>query len=279
MNYVELNIELAPFHPWNEIFMTELSDIGFESFTELTGKLQAYIPEDQFQHHEVERIFQFYKPQLNQVSYQSQVLPSQNWNATWEADFQPVEIDHELLIRAPFHAPSFQHQLEVIIQPQMSFGTGHHQTTWLLSKALLQENLVDQNVLDVGTGTGVLAILASKLGARQIVGTDIEEGICANARENCMLNAITNIEIVLGDIDAIQESEFDVILANINKNVLKLHIPHYASLTKLGGHLYLSGFFTTDIEELTDYAKMQGYELLETHQKEDWAVMKLLKQR
>jgi ribosomal protein L11 methyltransferase len=278
MNYIELNIELKPFQPWNEIFMTELSSIGFESFTEFNGKLQAYIPEGQFQQNEIERILQFYEPQLEEVCFQFLLLPSQNWNAKWEADFQPVEIDHSLLIRAPFHPPSSKHQLELIIQPQMSFGTGHHQTTWLLSKALLQENLVNKKVLDVGTGTGVLAILSSKLGARQIVGTDIEAGICANAQENCMLNELTNIEIVLGDIIEIRESGWDVIIANINKNVLKLHLPHYSSLNKAGGQLYLSGFFTTDIEELTDCAILHGYELLKTYQKEGWAVMKLLKQ-
>jgi ribosomal protein L11 methyltransferase len=276
MNYIEVNTSLEPYSPWNEILISRLADIGFESFTEIENAVQAYIQEELYDADATVGILKEVEQEAT-VKYTINLIPYQNWNATWEAEFKPVAVTNQLFIRAPFHEENKAFAEEIIIQPQMSFGTGHHQTTWLLSKALMDIDFADKSVLDVGTGTGVLAILAKKRGAKYVLGTDIEEVICQNARDNCKLNQIDTIEIRLGDIDCVTERAFDIIIANINKNVLKKHMEHYAALSKPGGLLFLSGFFVTDIDELNSCGSEAGFKLIQSFEKENWAVMCLEK--
>jgi ribosomal protein L11 methyltransferase len=276
MNYVEVNTTLEPYAPWNEILISRLAEIGFESFTETANTVQAYIQEDLYSKEATQSILEEISSE-SQVKHTVKLIPYQNWNAAWEAEFKPVEVENQLYIRAPFHPKNDAFAEEIIIQPQMSFGTGHHQTTWLLSKTLMDIDFADKTVLDVGTGTGVLAILAKKRGARFVLGTDIEQVICQNARDNCKLNHIHSIEIRLGDIDCVTEQAFDIIIANINKNVLKQHMKQYAELSKPGGFLFLSGFFANDVQELHDCATDAGYKLKQSFEKDNWAVMCLEK--
>lgn len=276
MNYIELNIALSPFSPWNEIVVSQLAEIGFESFTETDHAVQAYIQEELYNNEHVEQILHSIGQQISIVT-KTTLIEHQNWNAAWEADFKPVDVDERLIIRAPFHARSQTIDREIIIQPQMSFGTGHHHTTWLLSKTLLDIDFNNKRVLDVGTGTGVLAIQAAQQGAQFIVGTDIEDEVCQNAKENCERNGMPHIEIILGDLDQVTSADFDIIIANINKNVLKRHMPLYSKLIKSGGLLFLSGFFHTDVEEIIDHAAHFDLKDAKFESKETWAVIRLVK--
>ncbi len=195
-----------------------------------------------------------------------------------QADFEPVIVDDRLAILAPFHDESaFQNQHKIIIQPQMSFGTGHHQTTFLMSQFLMDLEPVPQHILDMGTGTGVLAILAEKRGCSDIVAVDIESWSVENTKENAVRNQCSHIKALEGDVDCLTGMKFDMILANINKNILKAHLPAYSELLEENGLLYLSGFFFSDVTELTAEAAKSNFTVLEVREKETWAAIKLQK--
>lgn len=278
MDYIELTINLSPRNPWAEILIAELADLGFESFIETENGLQAYAPETIGNIATLLEETSLNNNEELTSEIETKLIPHQNWNAQWEADFEPVVVDERLVILAPFHdQASFKNDLKIIIQPQMSFGTGHHQTTFLMSQYLLDLPEVPKKVLDMGTGTGVLAILAEKRGANEILAVDIEPWSVENTAENALRNHCQHIQALEGDIDAIVGAKFGIILANINKNVLKAHLPHYASLLDNNGLLYLSGFFTSDVEELTTCAAAVGFVLEEVREKETWASMKLIK--
>lgn len=278
MDYFELTVEISPREPWADILIAELAEFGFESFVETETGIQAYAP---VQIGDVSSILKetcIHENAGIDVKWHLSEIPHQNWNATWEASFEPVLVDSRLAIIAPFHqAGDFPGRELIVIQPQMSFGTGHHQTTYLMSQFLLDLHLLPERVLDMGTGTGVLAILAEKKGAQDILAVDIESWSVENTLENAARNSCTKIRGLLGDIDSVGEGNFGVILANINKNVLKRHLPDYAKLCSDKGLLYLSGFFTSDVPELEEAARKAGFELVETRDKETWASMKLQK--
>ena len=278
MDYFELTINIKPREPWADILVAELAEFGFESFVETETGIQAYAP---VQIGDVSSILKetciHDNPEI-EANWHLSEIPHQNWNATWEASFEPVLVDSRLAIIAPFHdEKDFPNRELIVIQPQMSFGTGHHQTTYLMSQFLLDLHLLPERVLDMGAGTGVLAILAEKKGAKDILAVDIESWSVENTLENAARNSCSKIRGLLGDIDSIREGNFGVILANINKNVLKRHMPDYAKLCSDGGLLYLSGFFTSDVAELEQVAENAGFKLLETRDKETWASMKLQK--
>lgn len=277
MDYIQINLDISPKHPWTELITQELAEINFDSFTEENKVLQAFINAELFDEKSFQQLIQSYSDRAVKIQIEKKFIPYQNWNALWESDYQPVVIGKQLMIRAPFHQADDSFELSIEIQPQMSFGTGHHQTTFLLSQALLKLELKGASVLDVGTGTGVLGILAAQLGADKIVGTDIEEGAVENAIENCKRNQISNFSILKGDIEIVPNDQYDIILANINRNVLLKHLPSYADLIKPRGLLLLSGFFETDVETLTDAAQLNGFAPLEILTKEKWAVLKLVK--
>ena len=278
MDYFELTVNIEPRDPWSDILIAELAEFGFESFVETDSGIQAYAP---VQIGDVSSILKETcinnNPEI-QADWKLEEIPHQNWNASWEESFDPVLVDSRLAIIAPFHEVSdFPDRDIIVIQPQMSFGTGHHQTTYLMSQFVMDLKEMPARVLDMGTGTGVLAILAEKKGAEDILAVDIESWSVENTMENAARNGCTKIRGLLGDIDSIEEKDFGVILANINKNVLKRHLPDYAKLCSNKGLLFLSGFFTSDVSELEDAAKKAGFELVEVREKETWAPMKLKK--
>ena len=278
MDYIEVTINLTPRMPWSDILIAELADLGFESFVETVTGIQAYAPESIGN---VAAILQQTSlAATNEVTVETTtaVIAHQNWNAQWEADFEPVIVDDRLAIFAPFHDESaFQNQHKIIIQPQMSFGTGHHQTTFLMSQFLMDLEPVPQHILDMGTGTGVLAILAEKRGCNDIVAVDIESWSVENTKENAVRNQCSHITALEGDVDCLIGMQFDMILANINKNILKAHLPAYADLLEENGLLYLSGFFFSDVTELTAEAAKSNFTVLEVREKETWAAIKLQK--
>lgn len=276
LDTLELTLKLTPKDPWSEVLIAELSEMGFDGFLATDEGIQAYAnasinPE--------EIVGQLSALKSNDVKceWESKVIPHQNWNAQWEDDFHPVFVEEHATILAPFHDASVGKGMVVWIQPQMSFGTGHHQTTWMMTKALFELNTMPENVLDMGTGTGVLAIIAEKLGAKRILAIDIEEWSAENARENTERNACKNIECVWGDRDKIEGHEFGLIIANINKNILKTQMETYAAALSKNGKLLLSGFFSTDVEELVTFAAPFGLTLEKQFSKDEWAGLQLIK--
>jgi ribosomal protein L11 methyltransferase len=252
--------------------MTELSDLGYESFVETEEGILAYARViDVDINHPCQGSSIDSSEKDFDVDVEVKIIPQQNWNALWESDFHPVFVDDQLTILAPFHDVHEAKGLVVWIAPKMSFGTGHHQTTWMMSKALLELQRVPNTVLDMGTGTGVLAIIAEKQGAREIVAVDIEEWSVENTAENAERNQCIHIETICGDVDVLAGRQFELILANINKNVLKAHMSAYAEMLVPSGTLMISGFFETDVDELVAVASRYGFAHTGTLTKETWA--------
>lgn len=278
MDYLELSVKLTPRDPWADVLLAELSEIGFESFVETEDGLMAYSPVNKMTAEKaVSNTILERKSDEFTSDYEIKIIPHQNWNAVWESDFQPVEVENYLTILAPFHDKKDHKGMLIEIQPQMSFGTGHHQTTWMMSKALFEMGKLPDRVLDMGTGTGVLAIFAEKLGAKKITAVDIEDWSVENTIENAKRNNCIHIEALCGDVDILKGMSFGLILANINKNVLKAHLPSYAEMLETNGILMLSGFFNTDVDELLTFAHQFGFEKVAILNKDNWAAIKLIK--
>lgn len=277
MDYIEVEFNLAPFNPWNEVLVAYLSEMDFESFQENEPSLLAYIQKPLFNQDSLFELLEKINQQENlSINYKINSIQQQNWNALWESQFEPVFVDEQLQILAPFHEKKAFLGQTIYIEPKMSFGTGHHQTTFLMCKEMFEIDFKNKKVLDMGSGTGVLAILAEKLGAKEISAFDIEPWSVENCADNALKNNCFNIISSLGDIDEVK-GPFDVILANINKNVLKGHISDYSSLLNPNGILLLSGFFKTDSEELIEYAKSNALSFFHLKEKDGWAMLKFKK--
>lgn len=276
MDTLELNIHLNPKDPWSDIVIAQLSENGFDSFVNTDDGVLAYAQAKI----DVDTILAdsiLNQPTEFSCTIEKTIIPFQNWNASWEENFSPVFVENYATILAPFHSQEDVTGEVVVIQPQMSFGTGHHQTTWMMTKALFELDEMPENVLDMGTGTGVLAIYAERLGAKNILAIDIEEWSAQNAQENVERNNCSNIECVWGDIDKVEGKTFGLIIANINKNILKLHMEQYANSLELNGTLLLSGFFNTDVDEMTSFCKDFGLEQSKVFTKDEWACIQLIK--
>ena len=274
IDYIELKWTFNPFYPTNEIATVWLADIGYESFQEDGMYLKAYIPKSSFDQPAVDAIISNFEAQAVSVELEIIEIPAQNWNQVWEDSFEPVLLDH-LSIVAPFHGAEHRLGRVIEIEPKMSFGTGHHQTTYMMCMAMENElpELSDKRVLDMGTGTGILAINAELMGATEIIAVDIEPWSVENTIENMKRNGCVRIDTREGDIHVVTENGFDLILANINRNVLVAHLPTYAEKLQTNGLLMLSGFFTTDIDDLVSEATGQNLLLQSTYEKEGWACL------
>ena len=274
MVYLAYTFKVNPPQPGSEILMAMIADMGFESFDTLENGFVAYLQEESNNQVQLEGfVFDDFL-----FSYSIERIEKENWNEEWEKNFEPVEVDDLLLIRAPFHAANERFQKEIVIMPKMSFGTGHHQTTRLMCKELFELDLEGRRILDLGCGTAILAILAKMLGAAEVVGIDIDQWSVENGIENCQQNGYPDITVLKGDVDLLEmEAAFDVILANINKNILKAQIPSYAKKLNPGGILLLSGFFMTDAEELKNFAAPFGLHDVASRQENEWTMLKLEK--
>ncbi|MFT6921837.1 MAG: ribosomal protein L11 methyltransferase [Crocinitomicaceae bacterium] len=276
MDTLELKINISPKNPWSDILVAELSELGFDSFVDTEEGLLAYAPAE-ISLEDVLSKTSIAGDNDGAFSTSHQIIPHQNWNAKWESDFHPVFVEEYATILAPFHDEKVAKGMRVVIQPQMSFGTGHHQTTWMMTKALFELDLVPDAVLDMGTGTGVLAIVAENLGAKRILAIDIESWSAENAELNANSNGSQNIEVKCGDIDLVGDEQFGLIIANINKNILKAHMSNYASALIPNGTLLLSGFFDSDVEEMTAFAEQFGLKQTKVFGKDEWAAIQLSK--
>ncbi|MEZ4936441.1 MAG: 50S ribosomal protein L11 methyltransferase [Crocinitomicaceae bacterium] len=275
MQYIEIELDFEEVNPWQDIATALLAEIEFESFVNTDKGVKAYIQKDLYS--SLSEVDAFLSKSI-QIPFEIKetIIEDQNWNAAWESNFDPIYIEKELEIVAPFHTPeNLKHT--IIINPQMSFGTGHHETTRMISRYLLKANLKEKKILDMGTGTGVLAILAEQLGAKDILAVDIEEWAFNNAKENLSLNNCSRIRVLKGDIDVVCESDFDSIIANINKNVLLGHLKHYAEKLKSGGLLYLSGFFHSDVDDLVTNAESCGFKFEKEINENDWSALQFEK--
>lgn len=274
MNYIQYSFTVSPVEPGSDILIALLADLGFESFTQNESGFEAYIQES-FDNEDLIKEINFNDFTF---SYIRTVIPKTNWNEEWERNFNPVYVDDLVGIRAHFHSKNDSVKHDIIITPKMSFGTGHHDTTWLVSKTMFGISFENTNVLDMGCGTGILAILAKKLGAKKITGIDIDDWSIENSVENAVINHASEIEFKKGDATILPTFEtFDIILANINKNVLKKDLPSYFNCLKKNGYLLLSGFFTADVDELKELSQSIGFTFIESYNKNEWAVIKLQK--
>lgn len=274
MDYIQYAFTVSPPEPGSDILIALLADLGFESFTQNDTGFDAYI-QDMFDNEEAIKELSF---DDFSFSYSRTEIPKTNWNEEWEKNFNPVYVDELVCIRAHFHPAPIQIKHDIVITPKMSFGTGHHDTTWLMSKTLFSLDLKNKAVLDMGCGTGILAILARQMGANPVSGIDIDDWSIENSIENAEVNGIPDIEFKKGDASLLPATaSFDVILANINKNVLKQDMTAYFNCLKKDGYLLLSGFFTTDVEELKEVAVKAGFTLIENYSRNEWAVIKLKK--
>ena len=256
MNYIKVTAEINPFSTEKaEILMAFLADIGYESFMEIDNGIEAFIPKKNFDHKKLETISLIGED--IDIEFKYEEIPDKNWNEEWEKNyFKPIVIKDTCVVRSPFHDPMPKIPLEIIIDPKMSFGTGHHETTSMMMETILELSVEKKKILDMGSGTGILGILTSMRGATKITAIDIDEWCTTNNKENCQLNNISNMEIKLGDASILKkEGIFDFILANINKNILLEDIKHYVKHLSSKGSLIMSGFYASDLPEIDAEAK------------------------
>ena len=273
-NYLEFNFKIEPLYPWNEILMAELINIGFDSFTEETDGILGYIPKDLFQEENLKNLWLMSHKEVR-ISYTYQEMPNINWNEEWEKNVSPINVEEKVLIRAEFHEPQ-NTDYEIIIQPKMSFGTGHHATTYLMIQQMLEMDFSDKKVLDMGCGTSILAIFAKLKGAGKTTAIDIDEWSVENSKENALRNQV-DLEIQLGTAENLGKENFDIILANINRNILISDIPTYVSVLNNGGNLLLSGLCFFDIEDILEVCTAQNLTLKNKIQREEWVSLLLEK--
>lgn len=275
MEYVELNIsatgELA------EILTAELADFDFESFKQEGPTLKAYIQREALWDckEQVDSLLERY----NITNPRYIHIESQNWNALWESNFSPVDVDGKIYIRAPFHSPAPDETLEIVIMPKMSFGTGHHATTCLVSSYLWDMDLEGKRGLDMGSGTGVLAIIAAKRGAEMVDAVDIDEWADENCKENISTNGVEDmVNPMLGDVRAVAGRHYDFIAANINRNILTGDMASYAALMNPGAEIVMSGFLEEDIPIIKASATDSGLIFIDSRLRNGWAALRCRKE-
>ena len=275
MDYTVLHIAVSD-DEQAEILTAELADFPFESFETEDGLLKAYIPAVRLSgcKTDVDALLA-----RRGVEGRYAVIPTQNWNASWESDFPPVDVEGRLRIRAPFHDPAPAGEMEAVVLPRMSFGTGHHATTWLMSRAVLGLGVAGRTGLDMGSGTGVLSIVAAKCGAEHVDAVDIDDWADANCRENIAANGVADrITPMLGDVRRIAGRHYGFILANINRNILLADMPAYAAALDARGDLVMSGFLEQDVPAITEAAAKLGMTVAATADRDGWMLVHVKKE-
>ena len=278
MNYYELLFTTIPTEDYQQdLLINALGEIGFDTFEELDFGFKAYIPTADFNQEALDEQLSYYQDMFT-FSYEITLIPQKNWNEVWESNFEPLVIGDKIFVRATFHEPRPEFPYEIVIDPKMAFGTGHHQTTSMMLAWTLENDFINKNVLDMGCGTGILAIMASKLGAAAITAIDYDPVCFDSTIENAASNNVGNIKAICGSKEVIPDEEYDIILANINRNILIDQIERYGEVLKSGGELYLSGFYETpDLDILTDEARKYGLKYI-SHKKDlDWVAAKFVK--
>ncbi len=279
MQYIELTCTM-PEEPdfLSDLLADALNNLGYESFVEAENGLKAYIPQEKFSAEALKAI-DFSDLGDFSITFEHQLMEDKNWNEEWEKNFfEPLLIANKCLIRSTFHKTDQQAEYEILIDPKMSFGTGHHQTTSLMISHILDLKLQDKAVLDMGCGTGVLAILAAMRGAASILAIDIDEWAYNNTLENISINKQEQIEVVKGGAELLDKQQFDAVFANINRNILLEDIPAYVRVMKSGATLLLSGFYTDDISFIQEVCQKNKLSIINQLTKDKWVALRLIKQ-
>lgn len=277
MNYYELLFTTIPTEDYQQdLLINALGEIGFDTFEELDFGFKAYIPSDVFNQELLDQTLEAYRDMFT-FSYEITLIPQKNWNEVWESNFEPIEIGNQIFVRATFHQPKPEFKYEIVIDPKMAFGTGHHQTTAMMLQLMLENDFAGKTVLDMGCGTGILAIMAAKLGAAEITAIDYDAVCYESTIENAQLNHTDNITALCGSKEVIPSITFDIILANINRNILLDQMERYSEVLKPNGEIYFSGFYETpDLEIITDEARKYGLKYISHKKDKDWVAAKFV---
>ena len=259
MDYNKITIIIIPFQEWlRDILTAQLGEIGFESFVETETGFEAFIPVKSFNEESLNFVLNEFSEDFT-FTVSNEIIKSQNWNKVWEKNyFKPLVIAGKCVIRAPFHTDYPKAKYEIVIEPNMAFGTGNHETTSLVIESILENSFNVKSVLDMGCGTGILGILASMKGAKNITAIDIDEWSFNGTKENAALNNIKNIDVKLGDAGLLGDEKYDVIFANIHKNILLNDMQTYVDVLQPKGILIMSGFYTQDIPAIKTKAESLG---------------------
>ncbi len=274
MDYIEVNFTIDPDSSEMEILMAQLAEIGYDSFMESDDGLSAYVPVNAFNESHLNDLITVDQSQLK---YSYKTIKERNWNEVWESNYDPVTIKDQVYIRAPFHASNNDIKYEILVNPKMSFGTAHHETTSLMIELLIEEEMEGKMVLDMGCGTGILAILSEMMGSSYIDAIDNDEWAFENSIENVEKNNCKIINVHFGDASIIKSIEYELILANINRNILLQDIPAYATHLSKNGILFLSGFYLEDLEQIESAANEDNLNLNRKLVKNNWVAARFIK--
>ncbi|MDR9456832.1 MAG: 50S ribosomal protein L11 methyltransferase [Salegentibacter sp.] len=274
-NYFEFRFKIEPLQPGSEILIAELGYLGFESFVEEEDGVTAYIPVEEYEEDLLAQVHILQSDEV-EISYSKNEIEKVNWNEEWEKNFTPIVIDDRCSIRATFH-PSAETEYEIVIDPKMSFGTGHHATTHLMIQHILKNDFTDKNVLDMGCGTGVLAILASMKGAHIVDAIDIDNWCYQNSLENVERNNCDNVSVEEGGAELLEGRKYHIILANINRNILLRDLPVYVASLEANGELFLSGFYEEDVSAIRKACEELGLKYVEHLERNNWVAVKFSK--
>ena len=280
-DYTRVRFTVTP----NEEYATDvlaalLAETGFESFVPEDDGMSAYVPQAMYDAGAIEAVIASFPLEGFTIKHESELIEGEDWNAEWEKNyFQPIVLGDQCVIHSTFHKDIPEARYDILIDPKMAFGTGYHQTTCHMLRAILASDMTGKSVLDMGCGTALLAILARKHGATNVVAIDIDEFAYENAKENIMLNDTSDIEVRLGGADAIKESDsFDFVIANINRNILLADIQNYVRAMHPGSQLFISGFYTDDMQVLRTEAECNGLKYLDYAEENNWAMMRFIKE-
>ena len=278
MNYYELLFTVITTEDYQQdMLINTLGEVGFDTFEELDFGFKAYIPVDDFDEEKLIEAIAPYRDMFT-FSYEITLIPQKNWNEVWESNFEPIAISDKIFVRATFHEPRPEFEYEIVIDPKMAFGTGHHQTTAMMLELMLENDFTGKNVLDMGCGTGILAIMASKLAAAKVTAIDYDPVCFDSTIENAQLNDINNIEAMCGSKEVIPDDKYDTILANINRNILLDQMQRYSEVLKADGELYLSGFYEKpDLDIIMDEARKYGIKYIIHKTDKEWVAAKFIK--
>ena len=278
MDYKELIFTIASAEEYHrDLLINSLSEIGFDTFEETETGFKAYIPSSGFNQESFDNALVEYKGMFS-FSYDENSIPYRNWNEVWESNFEPLEISDQCYVRATFHKAQPEFKYEIVIDPKMAFGTGHHQTTAMMMQWMLEEDFNGKSVLDMGCGTGILAILASKLRASEVVAIDYDQVCFESTKENTALNNSENILALCGSKEVVPQQKFDIILANINRNILLDQLDRYAEALNGDGLVFLSGFYEgDDLRMISEKATLLNLKYVGHKTDKSWVAVKFCK--
>lgn len=278
MDYIKIAFTFASIEEYqHDLLIAELADIGFDTFEDTEVGFDAFILANEYSETGLNDVLMGFEDDL-QFTYKVIEIEPQNWNEEWEKNFSPLVINDDCYIRATFHEPQPQYKYQIVIDPKMAFGTGHHQTTTMMMLYILETSFKDKTVLDMGAGTGILGVLASKLGAKQIIAIDNDEVCYRSALENATLNQVNNLTSLCGSKEVIPHMGFDVILANINRNILLDQIESYAKVLANNGSIFFSGFYESpDLDMIKAHAQLFGLKYIDHKKIGDWVASHFLK--